>query len=367
MKIRTNIISLISTAALISGCGGEGTVKPDEFLIRDIAHSTTQTEAVITWETNIPARCYVRYGLSQTALDSATQAPSNFTETHRDTLEHLFAGTAYYYRITAIAEDSEQAQSSLCSFQTVPKPNQEPILSGLTIDAVTTYSASISWYTDELADSWVFFDTTAANFNDSTGSAAFSIFHSIQLSDLIPSKTYYFRAVSSDSEGFAGQAPDSSFTTLNPVTLVYPDTTVSLGATIQYPVLIDDAVDLFGIQYYLKYDAALLTALSMTEGPFTQGSNHDFFIPVIDTTQGLVKNFIDWFPQDSAGISIGTNADGDGILAYVEFQAVAAGTSSITLPTDAALQDSIFIVFFDTPTQRSALLNLPGQIVVTNP
>ena len=338
-----------------------------EFLILEVIHSVTQTEAVISWQTNLPAKGYVRYGLSQSALDSATALSDSFSLTCSDTLRSLAAGTNYYYRVTARSEEDEQAQSSLRSFQTLPKPNQEPALYNLTIEGITTNSASINWYTDEPADAWVYFDTTASAYNDSTGSGVLTLAHRIQLTGLSPSTRYYFRAVSSDSEGYSGYSPDSSFITLNPVYLIFPDTTVAVGESVLYPVLIENALDLLGIQYYLQYDPALLTAQAMSEGPFTTNSNHQFFIPVIDTPGGRIKNFISWIPEDSAGIEIGTRADGDGIVAYVEFYAVSAGTCSIISPGAASLQDSIFVVFFDTPSQRSELLINPGQIVVTAP
>lgn len=74
-----------------------------------------------------------------------------------------------------------------------------PVISNVqAVPAPDGLSATISWDTDELANSLVQYGTNAGNLNGSVSGAAFVLGHSLVISGLIPGTTYYYRVTSTD-------------------------------------------------------------------------------------------------------------------------------------------------------------------------
>ncbi|MEK7635363.1 MAG: fibronectin type III domain-containing protein [Patescibacteria group bacterium] len=92
------------------------------------------------------------------------------------------------------------------------------IVSNVAAIDIGTSSSAIRWNTNKLADSKVYYGTTSPV----TIGAADTLFvssgtlllnHKINLTDLIPDKTYYFKVVSTDSSGNAATSSELSFVT----------------------------------------------------------------------------------------------------------------------------------------------------------
>jgi hypothetical protein len=147
------------------------------------------------------------------------------------------------------------------------------------------------------------------------GSAAYALCRQLLLAGLI---------------GFAGAA--------NALAISTGSSVVGVGDTFVVPISVSGAVSLESWQFDLDFDPSLLQANSVTEGPFLSvgGTKLTSFGPgVIDNTTGVVSlvtaSFVDLDPYPS----------GDGILAEVEFTALANGLSPLTL-------SAVFLSFVDS-------------------
>lgn len=100
--------------------------------------------------------------------------------------------------------------------------------------------------------------------------------------------------------------------------------TVNVGDTFTVNVNVAGAVNLISWQLDLGYNPSQLQANSVTEGSFLSSAGSTTFIPgFIDNTAGLIGGmsglFADLIPPS-----------GSGVLAAIEFTALAAGPSTLT-------------------------------------
>jgi hypothetical protein len=98
------------------------------------------------------------------------------------------------------------------------------------------------------------------------------------------------------------------------------------GATFTVPITVYDVTDLNFWQFDLSYNSSIVTANSVTEGPFMSTFGATLFTPgVIDNTGGLISLVAD------AYVDLPPNPSGGGVLAYVEFTSVSWGESPLNL------------------------------------
>jgi Cohesin domain/PEP-CTERM motif len=110
-----------------------------------------------------------------------------------------------------------------------------------------------------------------------------------------------------------------------------------VGATFTIPIWITGATDLTSWQFDLAFNPAILQANSVTEGPFlsSSGTQSTLFVPgVIDNGGGHILGIADFFTDISPPPS------GIGVLANVEFLALALGVSPLTF-------SNVFLNFSD--------------------
>ena len=104
-----------------------------------------------------------------------------------------------------------------------------------------------------------------------------------------------------------------------------PFVTVGVGDTFTIPVSITGATDLTSWQFDLAFNPAIVTANSVTEGPFMSAFGATLFIPgLIDNGTGLISLVADSF------IDLPPNPSGSGVLADIGFTALAPGVSPLT-------------------------------------
>ncbi len=90
----------------------------------------------------------------------------------------------------------------------------DPVISNINVSSVATDSATISWDTNEDADSLVYYGTTQI-VSDSISNGSLSTSHKITLEGLSPNTKYYFKVSSTDSDGNNAITGDFyTFTTL---------------------------------------------------------------------------------------------------------------------------------------------------------
>lgn len=101
--------------------------------------------------------------------------------------------------------------------------------------------------------------------------------------------------------------------------------------------------DLFAFQFDLGFDPTVLSATGITEGLFLAGGGSTFFIPgTIDNGVGTVSATADSLIGATSGVN------GNGTLAEVQFTALAAGMSSITLSNVQLLDSNLSSIPFVT-------------------
>jgi beta-lactamase superfamily II metal-dependent hydrolase len=88
-----------------------------------------------------------------------------------------------------------------------------PVISAVQAANITTTSADIQWNTDEDSDSFVEYGTSSGNYTDSESDSAMVTSHSVTLSNLSPSTTYYYRVKSTDASNNTATSSEYYFTT----------------------------------------------------------------------------------------------------------------------------------------------------------
>lgn len=101
---------------------------------------------------------------------------------------------------------------------------------------------------------------------------------------------------------------------------------VIVGDEFLVPVDISAATDLFAFQFDVAYDPAILQLVAIGEGGFLPVAGSTFFLPgFIDNAFGSAT-----FTADTL-LGPGPGAAGGGTLVSLDFQAIGAGASSISL------------------------------------
>ena len=91
-----------------------------------------------------------------------------------------------------------------------------PIISNIAVSGLTTNSATITWTTDQMAQSVVEYGPTTS-YGNSAEDSTLTTNHTLVLSNLTAGTTYHFKATSKNGYGFLSSSSDLTFTTLAPV------------------------------------------------------------------------------------------------------------------------------------------------------
>ena len=192
--------------------------------ISNISAAPTTTAANILWDTNEDADSTVFYdGVSPVDTDTAMSETDTSLETdHNVPLSGLTAETTYFYIVVSVDGSGNTATSSQSSFDTTAEPVVEPpadtdapVISNIAADATTT-EATVSWDTDEDADSTVLFSTVSPvdpNTATKVTSSTLETDHELTLLSLTASTTYFYVVVSTDEAGNTATSSEESFVT----------------------------------------------------------------------------------------------------------------------------------------------------------
>jgi beta-lactamase superfamily II metal-dependent hydrolase len=88
-----------------------------------------------------------------------------------------------------------------------------PVISNVQAANITAASADIQWNTDEDSDSVVEYGTSPGNYTNSESDPAMVTSHSVTLSNLTPSTTYYYIVKSTDASNNTATSSEYNFTT----------------------------------------------------------------------------------------------------------------------------------------------------------
>jgi hypothetical protein len=151
-------------------------------------------------------------------------------------------------------------------------------------------------------------------------------------------------------------APSLLATTMS----IQPSTSaVIAGQVFTLSVEISGATDLYGYQFDVGFNPAVLQATSVTEGAFLGTGGSTIFLPgAVDNVGGTITNNADILNGAVSGVN------GSGDLVDITFQALAAGSSTVDIFNLIALNSFGQGL---TVSASNATVNVSGGIVPTVP
>lgn len=180
--------------------------------------SITDTSATVTWDTNVNSDTEVVVQPTDGSASPLTPVLQDSVKKHSIELTGLTASTEYSFTATSIdSTDATNRDSSTGSLTTIAATppvvdTTAPTISGVAAGTITTTGATITWVTDEAADSEVKYGTTT-NYGSSTTDNSFVTNHSITLNGLTAATTYHYVVKSTDGFDNIGYSADNTFTT----------------------------------------------------------------------------------------------------------------------------------------------------------
>ncbi|MFH1657024.1 MAG: fibronectin type III domain-containing protein, partial [bacterium] len=173
-----------------------------------ISASNATSSSMITWTTNELADSTVNYGTTGSYGSSATS--STLTIDHVLGLSNLTNNTTYHYQVISTDANGNTSTSSDQTFLTNTVADATaPVISNAATSSVDLTVATITWTTDEAANSLIDYGITVSlgslsgQLDDSTTT------HSVSLSNLSANTTYYYQVRSQDSAGNTGTDDNS--------------------------------------------------------------------------------------------------------------------------------------------------------------
>jgi hypothetical protein len=174
--------------------------------------SVTSGTAIISWTTDQAATSVVNYGTTTGYGSSTSLAP--LVTTHSVTLTGLTANTTYDFDVVSANAANTSSTSTNYTFTTSSNTAPPPVISYVAYWGITSSGVTISWSTNEPANTAVAYGTTNALGQLSPVQTALTNSHGVTLTGLAAGTTYYFVAQSADGSGNTGYSTTFSFTTL---------------------------------------------------------------------------------------------------------------------------------------------------------
>ena len=232
----------------------------------------SDTKVEINFNTDQEANCYIQYGTTS-AVNATTlvfndkaydpvwalETTGEYTKKHSMHLTSLFPKQAYYYRIGCsdnyadkdvmttvysyqttkdlVTGEEKLSAGSEGKFLTLDRQMTEadfagrldgtaPTISNISTSNIDGESATITWTTDEPANSSVIYNPTGATYSRIEGDQAvnmsiskYTTSHSVTIPGLIPDSKYDFSVMSVDASSNIAQSSNSTLTTKQPSSL----------------------------------------------------------------------------------------------------------------------------------------------------
>jgi Cohesin domain len=138
-----------------------------------------------------------------------------------------------------------------------------------------------------------------------------------------------------------------------------PSQVVQSGRSFSLGVLISNVADLYAFQFDLTFDPLILSATGVTEGPFLpSGGTTAFIAGSIENIRGTISSTADSLIGLLPGVS------GTGALAIVDFDALALGTSSITLSSVVMLDSNFGVIATNIVNGTVSVIPEPSALLL---
>ena len=222
-------VSGTDTTGEAPGGGSPGTDSSPPIISNLRVVNILQTSATVLWDTNEPATSRVNYGLSDSYGSNEIGDGGGLVSSHRVDLTGLTANTIYHYNVVTADSSGYTTTTADDVFQTLSGVDiTAPVISNIQVINITETGATVTWTTDEPANSKVEYGLTGAYELGEVTAADFVASHSLNLSGLLANTTYHFRVTSVDSSGNAVVSDDDTFVTSAP-----PDGTAPIISNIR--------------------------------------------------------------------------------------------------------------------------------------
>jgi len=178
---------------------------------------TATSTVLVTWMTNTPTSSIATYYPSSSPSLVKDDVNIVLTKSHRALIKGLSSDTAYTLLIKGRDKGGNEAISDAQTFTTA-FDSRAPEISNLNTELTiqgngeeATAQVVISWETDELATSQVIYgDGSSGPLSNKTQvDNSQSYTHLVVIPNLVPSKVYHFKALSSDKASNVGESLDS--------------------------------------------------------------------------------------------------------------------------------------------------------------
>jgi hypothetical protein len=257
------------------------------------ASPVRNTQATITWTTSEAANTYITYS-ENPDMSAAFPETGNdsLTANHSFTINGLTSGTTYYYYVRS-GNTVDNNEGNYYNFTTtndnsLPSITFDP-MTGIT--NVTDTRASIIWATNKATTGKVSYDTTQNAYGSFQESTSLNYDHRIDLTNLSPSTTYYFKLESTDENN--NTATDDNST--NDYTFTTEATADTTGPVITDVLVTDTNPDFAVITWTTNELSSSFIQYATTTTDFTNnykesGKNDDSTITHAVTIEGLTQN-----------------------------------------------------------------------------
>jgi hypothetical protein len=170
----------------------------------------TASRIVVSWTTNEPATSGVSFN-DGTVYDVTSDA--SLTRDHLMTLSGLAGSHTYHVVVSSTDANGNGPTLSGAIDVTTDPDTTPPVISNVQVSEITQTTATISFATDELANSTVRYGVTSGAPDGTVANPTLTRSHELGLNGLQAETTYFFVVVSTDVAGNTAQSAEGTFTT----------------------------------------------------------------------------------------------------------------------------------------------------------
>ncbi|VAX33570.1 hypothetical protein MNBD_NITROSPIRAE01-1408 [hydrothermal vent metagenome] len=177
------------------------------------ATSISDDGATISWTTNEASDTQVEYGTS-TLYGASTSLNTSMVTAHSVALTGLNDLTLYHYRVLSRDAAGNITTSGDQTFTTTAAPDTTaPSISNIASGNFSMSAASITWTTNEAADSRIEYGTDTLYGSFTTLNSSLVTAHSQNITGLSAGTSYHFRVLSKDAASNLATSGNNTFTT----------------------------------------------------------------------------------------------------------------------------------------------------------
>jgi len=248
--------------------------------------------------------------------------------------------------------------SAVSSSVSVTVDNTAPVISGTTASGITGTTATISWTTNEAADTQVEYGLTTAYGNSTTLNTSQVTSHSELLSGLTAFTLYHYRVKSKDALGNLAISSNSTFTTADAtapaVSVSAPANGALVQGTITVSAIASDNVGVTKVEFYKDADA--IPYATDTSSPYDASINTT---TVTDGSHSLTAKAYDAANNVTTSTAVTVTVDNTGpVLSGTTASSITHSSATVTWTSNEA-SDSQVEYGLTTSYGNSTAVNAP--------